>query len=390
MRRVQLRAIAWNHSRALPPLVATAQRFEELHPGVEIAWEKRSLHAFGHSSLPELTQMFDLLVVDHPMMGDAEASGSLLDLSSLLRGEEYEDLEHDSAGASFSSYVYKSKLYALPIDAAAPAASFRPDMLATSGLQEPEQWSELLELARLGLVRMPGFPADLFLNFMAMCVSRGSPAFDGSEKFPESLIDRPIALRCLEELRELASLMPSEIYRWNPITLYEQMSSSDSFAYCPFAYTYSNYSRAGFAAKHVRFVLSPRLADGVRMRTVLGGTGLAISKYCVETSVALEYSLYVAGRTCQSTMYGVYGGQPARRSAWKDEELNRLTDGFFQRTLGSIEAACMRPRYPGYVALQEKAGLPIAEYLKEGGSAVHTIDRIDALYRANLATIATR
>jgi len=28
-----------DHSRALPPLVATAQRFEELHPGVRIQWE---------------------------------------------------------------------------------------------------------------------------------------------------------------------------------------------------------------------------------------------------------------------------------------------------------------------------------------------------------------
>ena len=166
MRRVQLKGITWNHSRAFPPLVATAQRFEELHPGIEIAWEKRSLHAFGHASLAELAQLFDLVVVDHPMMGDAETTSSLLDLSQLLDSDCLKEMEQDSAGPSFASYLYHEKLFALPIDAAAPAASFRPDLLADAGFAELSQWSEVLELARRGLVRMPGFPADLFLNFM--------------------------------------------------------------------------------------------------------------------------------------------------------------------------------------------------------------------------------
>lgn len=386
MGRIQLKGIAWDHSRALPPLVTTAQRFEELHPGVEIAWEKRSLHAFGHASLPELAQSFDLLVVDHPMMGDAEATGSLADLRPLMQADEFQDLIGDSLGPSLASYMYQGKLYALPIDVAAPAASFRPDLLAVSGLPEPAQWGELLELARRGLARMPGFPADLFLNFMGMCVSRGSSVAGGSETDRKSLLDRTIAIRCLEELRELASLMPSEIYEWNPIALYEQMTSRDTFAYCPFAYTYSNYSREGFAAKQLRFASSPRLADGIELRTVLGGTGLAISMSCREMDLAFKYGLYVASRVCQRTMYTMAGGQPARRSAWEDEELNRLTDGFFRATLSGIETAYVRPRYAGYVSLQENAGVPIAEYLREGGSPDQTVDRIDALYRASLAT----
>lgn len=381
MRRFQLKGITWNHSRALPPLVAAAQRFEELHSQVQILWEKRTLHEFGHAGLSELARSYDLLVVDHPMMGAAAAEGVLVDLCSLLTKEEWNDLESDSTGASFASYLYDGRLYALPIDAAAPAASLRPDLLAAAGCSEPRGWSEMLQLARRGLVRMPGFPADLFLNFMGICVSHGSSlaAEDGS------MFDRSMALQALKELRELACSMPEEIYRWNPIALYERMSSTDDFAYCPFAYSYSNYSRAGFAARHVRFGDPVVLDGGLPMRTVLGGTGLAISKHCSTIDLALEYSLYVSGRICQSTLYGVCGGQPARRSAWENDELNRLTDGFFQRTLAGIQRACVRPRYPGYVQLQEKAGLPIAKYLREGGSAHLVLDHIDALYRASLA-----
>jgi len=379
MSRFLLKGITWNHSRALPPLVATAQRFEELHPNVHIGWEKRSLHEFGHANLAELAQVFDLLVVDHPMMGDA--ADVLVNLRPLLQPCEWEDLKADSAGPSFDSYIYEGALYAMPIDAAAPAASCRPDLLTAAELPVPVQWNGVLELARRRLVRMPGFPADLFLNFMGMCVSRGSLVAADRDR----LFDHAIAVECLDELRELASFMPEEIYEWNPITLYERMASSDDFAYCPFAYTYSNYSRIGFAASQLRFAPAIPLPGCAAMQTVLGGTGLAISKFSSHVSIALKYGLYVACFTCQNNLYGVSGGQPARRSAWKNPMLNQLTDGFFERTLSSIESAYVRPRYHGYIALQKQAGIPIASYLRDGGSPSQALEQIDSLYRSSLA-----
>ncbi len=380
MRRFELKGITWNHSRALPPLVATAQRFEEMNPNVRISWEKRSLHEFGHAGLGELARQYDLLVVDHPMMGAAAAEGVLVDLRPLLTRGEWMDMAEDSAGPSFTSYIYEDLLLALPIDAATPAASLRSDLLADAGHSAPVNWNELLELSRNGLVRMPGFPADLFLNFMGLCISGGGDTAAGGD----SLFDRAIAIKALVALRELAAWMPNEIYEWNPILLYERMASTDEFAYCPFAYTYSNYARAGFAAKRISFADTVVLDGGVPMRTVLGGTGLAISGSCAVPNIALEYSLYVSSRGCQNTLYGVCGGQPARYSAWESDELNRLTDGFFRRLLPNIERSYVRPRYHGYVSLQEEAGLPIGEYLRTGDNAGRAVDHIDELFRASL------
>jgi len=380
MKQILLRGITWNHSRALPPLVATAQRFEEQNPGVRIQWEKRSLHEFGHADIATLAHHFDLLIIDHPMAGDAEATGVLTDLLPLLSFEKINDLRDDSLGPSFSSYLYRDKLYALPIDAAAPAASFRPDLFEQHGLKEPKLWNDVVALARSGWVRMPAFSADLFLNFMGLCVSRGSAVAAD----PEQLIDHETGARCLEQLDELAALMPDEIYHMNPIAVYERMSSEDSFAYCPFAYTYSNYSRNGFGAKQVRFSNPVALEQDLPMRTVLGGTGIAISAECNEAVLALDYSLFVAGRSCQSTLYGICGGQPARRSAWHDPLLNQITDDFFLRTATSIETAYVRPRYKGYVGLQERAGEAIAQYCKHHGNTRKTLEEINALYRSSL------
>lgn len=380
MTMISLRGITWNHSRGLTPLAATAQRFEELHPGTRIQWEKRTLHEFGHADLATLAREFDLLVIDHPMMGDAEASGVLVDLLSLAPSAELDAMRADSAGASFSSYLWNGKLYALPIDAAAPAAFFRPDLLARDGISEPDTWAEVVALARRGWVRMPGFPADLFLNFMALCVSR-----DGKVPCsPDRLFDRQVGLECLNLLRELAGSMPEGICEMNPIAVHEQMSREDTFAYCPFAYTYSNYSRSGYAKYRLRFANPPRLEGGARIRTVLGGTGLAISTKCASIPVALEYALEVAGSVWQRTLYGVCGGQPARKSAWLDPALNQLADNFFSRTLASLEAAYIRPRYRGYTRLQELAGLPIQDYCRGRIPAELALDQVEALYLASL------
>lgn len=379
MRNVCLRGITWNHSRALPPLVAAAQRFEEIHPEVRIIWEKRSLDEFGHTSLSGLAHSYDLLIIDHPMLGEVHRDRVLLDLHARLSLKTSNELMDEALGLSLESYRYEGCLYALPVDAAAPAASYRPDLLSGGGYQVPTEWGQVTDLARRRQVRMPGFPADIFLNLMGMCASRGSAVAVG-----DCLFDHEIAKRCLEELRELASFMPEEIYAMNPIAIYEAMAAGDEFSYCPFAYTYSNYSRQGFAANIVSFANPVRLPDGTALRTILGGTGIAVSSKCVHTAAAVDFCVFVSGSNCQTHLYGVCGGQPACASAWHDPLLNQVSGSFFGRTLASLENAVMRPRYPGYIGLQGSGGQAIIEYLRNQTTAANALQRIDVLYRESL------
>ena len=375
-----LRGITWNHSRALPPLVAASQRFEETCPGVRIHWEKRSLDEFGHAQLATLASEYDLLIIDHPMLGEVHRDGTLCDLRHLAPATALAELESDALGPCFSSYEYMECLYALPVDAAAPAASFRADLLDREGHQIPSDWDGLITLARCGIVSMPGFPVDVFMNFMGMCASRNGVCLREDQIF-----DRDVALRCLDELRELSSLMDDSIYDLNPIALYEAMSSGDQIAYCPFAYTYSNYSRPGFAAHILHFSNPVPLRGAEAMRTVLGGTGIAVSAQSTNISSAVEFCLFVAGRECQANLYGICGGQPARRSSWNNSLLNHVSNGFFENTTASIETAYVRPRYPGYVALQRAAGLPIVEFLRGGSTTVHALERVEELYRKSVS-----
>src|SRR6476660_10059867 len=99
-RPVRLAGIAWDHSRAFPPLVATAQRYEETHPGVCIRWEKRTLDEFGHTPIDQLAAKFDLVVIDHPWAGFAFENNLVHDLKPLLSPVSLADLAENSIGST--------------------------------------------------------------------------------------------------------------------------------------------------------------------------------------------------------------------------------------------------------------------------------------------------
>jgi multiple sugar transport system substrate-binding protein len=377
---IELTGITWDHSRALPPLVATAQRYEELHPGARIRWEKRSLHEFGHMPVDVLAQRFDLVVIDHPWAGFAFAHGLFHDLAPLLTEAQHSDLEKNSVGPSFKSYLYEGKLLAVPIDAATPTPSWRPDLLQAARVAVPERWSDVVALADQGLAIMPGFPADLYLNFHMLCAALGGQLFADRER----LVDRQTGEQALAMLLRLAKSMPAEIFAWNPIRVSEILTTSDRFAFCPFAYSYGNYCRPHFAAKQLRYGRLVTLDDGRPLHSVVGGTGIAISARCKSIETALDYALFTGSASVQQGIYAMAGGQPSRIEAWADSHLNDACGGFFSAAQPDQQACIVRPRYNGYVPLQEQAGEPLGRYLRGEIEAIPALDAVDAAFRSSL------
>lgn len=377
-RAVQLTGITWDHSRAFPPLVATAQRYEELHPEVRIRWEKRTLDEFGHMSIDQLAPKFDLIVIDHPWAGFAFEKKLVHDLKPLLPAAAFSDWAQSSIGHTFESYHYGGRLLALPIDAATPAPSWRPDLMERAGTPPPGTWKEAVALARRKLAIIPGFNADLFLHFVMLLKALGAePCANAEQAAPLDIMRTALDL-----LRELTEPMPREIFEWNPIQVAERMTTTDNFAWNAFAYTYNNYARPGFARARLRFGnLISLESNGPRLRSVLGGTGIALSTQCRNPEVALDYACFIAGATVQRTLYVKAGGQPSHRSAWDDVAANALCGEFFSGTKITQEEAFVRPRYSGYVPLQTRGGIALRETLRDGRSAEAALDKLNQLYR---------
>jgi len=377
---IHLKGITWNHTRGYVPMAATAQRFMELHPGVVITWEKRSLQEFADAPIQALTGRYDLLVIDHPWAGYAAEHGALLDLGGHLPAAYLADQAAHSVGLSHESYRFNGKQTALVIDAAAPVASFRADLMEREGLRPPETWEELLALARAGRVVLPGIPIDSLMNFYMLCATLGEEPFAGEER----VVGRETGTAALELYRELVRLCPDRIFGWNPIAVYEALAGTDEFLYCPFAYGYSNYARPGYSGSVLTFADLVALGDRGRLRSTLGGTGLSISAQSPHREAAVQYAAYVADPLVQRTLYVDSGGQPGHRSAWESEEANRRCGNFFRNTLAALDRAYMRPRYDGYLHFQDHAGDVVRDYLREGGSADRVLGRLNALYAESL------
>ena len=83
---VHLKGMTWDHSRGFDPMVATATAYSKAHPHVQITWEKRSLQAFADRPIEEMAGAYDLMVIDHPHVGQVAGSGELLALDTMERG----------------------------------------------------------------------------------------------------------------------------------------------------------------------------------------------------------------------------------------------------------------------------------------------------------------
>lgn len=371
-----LRGITWNHSRGFVSVVATAQRFSETRPGLEIIWEKRSLQEFADAPIQGLAEEYDLLVIDHPWAGYAAHSQVLLPLQDIITADYMRDQAQHSVGQSHPSYIFDGAQCALAIDAATPVASYRPDLLERYELVKPETWDDLLGLARQGRVIMPSIPIDTLMNFYMLCATQGEPPFSDDEW---SLSDT-MGLQALEQLRELASHCPADIYNWNPIAVYEALSRRDDYVYCPFAYGYSNYARAGYSDHVLVFDDMVNIHGQGRCQSTLGGTGLAISSRCQNPELARDYAMFTASPAIQRTLFFDNGGQPGHRSAWEDAEVNRRSCNYFLNTLPALDRAYLRPRFPGYLHFQDHAGAPIRQYLMEGGDGRRALADLKRLF----------
>lgn len=377
--------MTWNHTRGFLPMVATAQRFEEMNPGVRIIWEKRSLKDFEEYPVEVLATEYDFIVLDHPFVGYAARRQPLLPLDEHLPAEFLADQQANQVGLSHDSYFYEGHQWALAIDAATPVAFWRRDLLEHHHLEVPQTWSALLTLAREGRVEIPAAPINCLMNFYTLCLAHGETPFAGRDQ----VVSRDVGEHAMHSLRELISLCDPGCWERNPIHSHNLVASATNteIVYCPLAYGYSNYARVGYAERCLRFGQPPKFG-ATPLRTTLGGTGLGLSalRPSANRPHALAYARFATAPQIQRGLLTHAGGQPGHRMAWLDSLNNQITQGYFADTLPALDRAYLRPRYYGYTRFQEEGGPLLHAGLRGEQSFAATLSALDALYRETLAT----
>jgi len=350
-----LRGLTWDHPRGyrvLDALAATAD------PGDAVRWQRQSLEDFESRPLRTIADGFDLLVIDHPALGEALRDGSLRPLDELFSARELAGWRAAAIGASFDSYQLGGSQWALPLDAAAQVSVCRPDLLD----ERPASWADACRIAaEQRSVLCLGGPHAL-LMFAAICVSSG--AQPGAE--PGEFVPAEVGAAALDVMARLLAHADSELSRRNPIGVLDAMTSPGGPAYCPLVYGYVTYHRPDSVRPRLAAFDAPAGPGGTG--SVLGGTGIAVTRSCTQTAAAAGLLRRLLSEPVQVTRYAQLGGQSSLRKAWQDRDANRRNGGFYAATRRTIESAWLRPRFAGYPAFQTAASAVLRDGLLAGAN----------------------
>ena len=373
---IKLKGITWDHARGYDPLIASSELYFK-EKGIQVEWQKRSLTNFGDQSLEALSKQFDLIIMDHPHVGVAEASQCLMPLNDLVPANILNELKISSAGPSFESYHYHEKQWALPIDAAMQCASYRADLMVNDSL--PNTWEEVFALAKTLAskklyIGMALCPTDCLCSFLSLTAQFGSPIRENNEL----LVESSVGLKALSMLRAMRDVFHPKALDWNPIALYDYMAEQNDIAYSPLAFCYTNYSRAGFRKNILKYHTAPEINNAV-----LGGAGIAITSSCSNVQEAANYAAWICSDVVQSTIYVNAQGQPGNKMAWENKQANVITNNFFSNTMPSLTNAYLRPRYQGWPKFQTFIGETIHAYLLHDTAPELVLEKLQAAYTAS-------
>ena len=369
----RLKALTWDHPRGYNALAAAAQRPELAESGLAIQWDKQPLEGFESHPIADLCARYDLVVLDHPHVGEAVAGDCLRPLEEVFGADVVAGLEADSIGPSLRSYRFAGSHWALPLDAATQVMAARADLIGDI----PVLWDEVVSLSeKTGKVALSLAGPHAALSFLSIAAAFGEPP---AEKDPDLLVSPETGRAVYDLMLQLAARSPLSVRDKNPIGILGHMATHDDIVLCPLVYGYVNYA-APQSGRPLAFHNAPRKTAGGRPGSTLGGTGIGISRRCSVTPELRRHLLWLMGADAQTHFIPGHEGQPSRRDAWHDAGVNARWGDFYQNTADTLEQAYVRPRHNGYIAFQGAASAVLRQAFDERTAAEAVLDRLQALY----------
>ena len=379
---IRLKGMTWSHPRGFNPLVACAAAWREA-TGVEIVWDKRSLQDFESYPVEELARRYDLIVIDHPHVGQITREHCLTPFDDPARAADAAALAKASIGPSWLSYFWRDRQWALPIDAATQVLAWRADLLPAP----PRRWEDVVKLARDGAALIPLRPPHSLMSLYTLTGNLGAPcAVEGLD-----LVDPRAGREALDRLAELAAFVTPACFDLDPIDVFEAMAREGSgVAVAPLIYGYVSYAAHGFRPHRLHFADIAELGTHGPVGSALGGTGLAVSAFGAHVQAASDFAWFAASGATQAGLYATSGGQPANAEAWESEAVNAPVANFYSATRRTLDGSWLRPRHDGYMAFQGEASQLVNAALRGDATGEATIVEINAAFRRSLGAEATR
>lgn len=360
----EYRGLTWDHPRGYNALAVAAAQADTL----ALSWDKHPLEGFESHPIGDLCARYDLVVLDHPHVGEAVAADCLVPIEDLFGAEEIAAWRGAVAGPSLASYHHAGKHWALPLDAATQVMAYRRETVALP----PLEWARLPAFAEDHAVALSLAGPHAILSFQSIC---GALGFEPAAP-RDTFTDRAIAREAYGLMVALTGDITRAACDFNPIAMLGAIERGEGIDLCPLIYGYVNY------ACDVGFTNAPAGPDG-RIGSTLGGTGIGVSKRCAVTPELLDHLRWLMSEPVQRGFIPQHDGQPALRSAWTDDAVNAATGGFFAATLATVESALLRPRHDGAIAFQTAASTRLRAALLDSDAVDPVLDDLETHYRTH-------
>jgi multiple sugar transport system substrate-binding protein len=360
------RGLTWDHPRGYGALRAAAQ----LQPLID--WDVHSLEGFESAPIEDLCARYDLVVLDHPHLGEALARGCLRPLDDVFETADLARIAAGSIGRTYESYTMAGRQWALPLDAATQVMAVRGDLTG----DVPTTWDAVRRLsARTGKVAMSLAGPHALLSFLsiAAALDPDTDLRDGNRWLASAVATEACAM-----LADLARRSPASVRALNPIGLLSHMTTHDDVSLCPLVYGYVNYASAALG-RPLSFHDAPSGGAGVP-GSILGGTGIAVSRRCEPDDALREHLLWLMSETTQTGFIPTNDGQPSHRTSWTDAQVNAASRDFYRQTTRSLEAARIRPRHDGYIAFQDRGSAMLRDGIDRGAPPAALADALGQLF----------
>jgi len=364
-----LMGMTWDHPRAYDSLVAASAQWAQ-QTGVAIEWQKRSLQDFADVSIEKLAKTYDLIILDHPHVGQIAESGCLVPLPPMPA--------ETSMGGSVESYDWGGKAWAWPVDAACQMAVVRPDLVPDAA-GFPLHWEQVLRDDAADFRLLTSLqPVDAFDLMLTLVASRGEETMPFNT---QEFCSRKNGELALHVLKRLFKLGPSEAAGWNPIEVLEILSESDDFAASPALFGYVNYARPGFRTHKLDYVDLPVFKDTGARRSILGGAGIGVSSMRANAADAQEFAAWVTSEPVQSGVYLENEGQPAHHATWIAKQDNPNYAGFLKGGFETMRTAWTRPRDEWFLHFVDDACEVFPDFFLKDQDESAFMDLLNTLYR---------
>lgn len=373
---IKLKGITWDHPRGYDSIVAATEVFHQMTHDIKVEWQVRSLKEFGDLPIEGLCDQFDLLMIDHPFVGEAHVNELLIPMEELLTREFLHEQSNKHIGESYSSYTYKNTQYALPIDAAAQFSAFNCNVLSDQSI--PMDWDEYLDMMLdpdfRKKVLWPLCPTDLWCSFLTL--SSQIAETKNRTVFDENGLQKEVTHQALDFLRQATQGIPEHCWSMNPIEVLEHIDGSAEYAFAPLLFGYSNYGRID----QNTIVFTEALNfEQKSPSAIMGGVGIAVSSKTTHRIQIAEYLKFIMQDEILSGVYFDAGGQPSLTSVWESTNHNKASADFFRNTESTMKNAYIRPTIPGFNDFQEKASQFLHENFHSTPS-IYLITRMNEFY----------